>query len=232
MQVYVQKSASTTFPSRSAGVSGGEFSQPVAPSKPGMWPSTGSDPALRRLLNRLTTPSAARSRPRPPRLSSADSPERGAELVAEEIGLFPRGEVAAPVDLAEVDEGRVDGLRPAGRGRDDLAGERGEAARDRDRRRSLARRETLRASALPVRPGRRGAGARQPVQRDVVEDVVPGEIAHGLAVDEGAGDLVVAVRVVVEHPRGHGDGCIEQGIAVRLRPRGLLEEVAEAARLE
>jgi hypothetical protein len=36
MQVYVQKSTSTTLPRRSAVVSGDEFVQPVAPSKPGM----------------------------------------------------------------------------------------------------------------------------------------------------------------------------------------------------
>jgi hypothetical protein len=36
MQVYVQKSTSTTFPRRSSAVSGGELSQPVAASKPGM----------------------------------------------------------------------------------------------------------------------------------------------------------------------------------------------------
>src|SRR5262249_9349037 len=53
MQVYVQKSVRTTFPRRSAVVSGGELSQPVAPSKPGTWPSTGNEPALRRLPNRL-----------------------------------------------------------------------------------------------------------------------------------------------------------------------------------
>ena len=35
MQVYVQKSTRTTLPRSSAGVRGDEFSQPVAPSKPG-----------------------------------------------------------------------------------------------------------------------------------------------------------------------------------------------------
>ncbi|HET8850909.1 MAG TPA: hypothetical protein VFN02_00130 [Ktedonobacteraceae bacterium] len=73
---------------------------------------------------------------------------------------------------------------------------------------------------------------RQPVQRDVVEDVVPGEMARGLPVDESAGDLVVTVRVVVEHPACQGDGSIQQGVADRLRPRHLLEEVAEAGRPE
>jgi hypothetical protein len=35
MQVYVQKSTRTTLPRSCAGVRGDEFSQPVAPSKPG-----------------------------------------------------------------------------------------------------------------------------------------------------------------------------------------------------
>ena len=62
--------------------------------------------------------------------------------------------------------------------------------------------------------------------RDVVEDVVAREVARGLPVDEGAGDLVVAVRVVVDHPGGQGDGRVEQGVADRLRPGGHLDEVA------
>src|SRR3712207_2679186 len=44
------------------------------------------------------------------------------------------------------------------------------------------------------------------VQRDVVDDALPGETARGLAVDERARDLVVAVRVVVEHPGCQPDG--------------------------
>src|SRR4029079_2062640 len=42
MHVYVQKSTSTTFPRRASLVSGGELSQPVAPSNPGRWPSMAS----------------------------------------------------------------------------------------------------------------------------------------------------------------------------------------------
>ena len=56
----------------------------------------------------------------------------------EELRLLPGGEVAAPVDLVEVDEVGVGLLDPAARGPEDLAGERGEADRERDRRRSLA----------------------------------------------------------------------------------------------
>ena len=41
MQVYVQKSTRTTLPRRSAAMSGGELSHPVAPSKPGRRPSEG-----------------------------------------------------------------------------------------------------------------------------------------------------------------------------------------------
>jgi hypothetical protein len=58
--------------------------------------------------------------------------------------------------------------------------------------------------------------------------VFPGEIAHGLVVDERPGDLGVAVRVVIEQPGGHGDGRIQERVADRLGPRGHLQEVAEA----
>src|SRR5215218_1960691 len=57
MHVYVQKSTSTTLPSTSAAVSGGEFSQPVAPPNPGRCPSTdnGDRPTWWR-SNQLTSP--------------------------------------------------------------------------------------------------------------------------------------------------------------------------------
>src|SRR5206468_10444271 len=45
MHVYVQKSTSTTFPRRSAGVSGAELSQPVAPSNAARRPSRGKGTA-------------------------------------------------------------------------------------------------------------------------------------------------------------------------------------------
>src|SRR3954447_1320156 len=46
MHVYVQKSTRTTFPARPSGVSGEEFSQPVAPSNTGRRPSAGKGPCV------------------------------------------------------------------------------------------------------------------------------------------------------------------------------------------
>src|SRR5215218_9110052 len=134
--------------------------------------------------------------------------ECGSHLLREELGLFPSGEVSAPIDLVEVGEVGVAPFGPAARGTPDLVGEGGEADRNRDLRRSLAGRLGCghELSELPVPSGGRGAGARQPVQRDVVDDVLAREVAYGLPVDEGAGDLVVAVGVVVEQPGGQGDG--------------------------
>src|SRR6188508_644086 len=58
MQVYVQKSTSTTRPRSPSGVSGSEFSQPVAPANEGREPSTGNSPEspARRCTNDLTKP--------------------------------------------------------------------------------------------------------------------------------------------------------------------------------
>jgi hypothetical protein len=159
----------------------------------------------------------------------AQGPEGGLELLGEQLGFFPGGEVAALVGLVEVAEGGIGLLDPAARGLEDLAREAGEADRDLDLGRGLAGRRGAGGglSAVPLRPGRRGPGAGQPVQGDVVQDVVAGEIARGLAVEKGPGDLVVAVGVVVQHPAGQGDGGIQQGIADRLGPGGLLQEVAK-----
>ena len=84
--------------------------------------------------------------------------------------------------------------------------ERREADRNRDRRGSLGGRTSVLLSFLPVRARSRGTGAGQPIQRDVVDDVFAGEIARGLLVDKGAGDLLVAVRIVIHDPGRQGDG--------------------------
>src|SRR5215468_11267980 len=90
MHVYVQKSARTTLPSRSGAVSGGELSQPVAPSNPGRCPSTGSEPALRRLLNRLTSAEVPRGgrrlHPPPPEALVSFALRRRASQVSPRAG--------------------------------------------------------------------------------------------------------------------------------------------------
>src|SRR4029077_15208111 len=121
--------------------------------------------------------------------SSAERSEGGSELFREELRLLPGREVPALVDLVEVRDVRVCLLGPASRRPPDLAGERGEAERQRHRWRRLAGSLGLGLSSLPVRSGRGGAGARQPVQHDVVENVVTGEVACRLLMDERFGDL-------------------------------------------
>src|SRR3954451_179387 len=135
----------------------------------------------------------------------AQRSERSPQFVGEQLRLFPGGEMAAPVDRVEVEERRVDLLDPAARRLEDLAGEGGEGDRHVDSRRSLGGATCCGLAVLPVRPRRRGAGAGQPVERDVVEDVISGEVVRGLVVDKGAGHLVVGVCVVVEHPRCERD---------------------------
>ena len=88
--------------------------------------------------------------------------ERGADFGCEQFGLFPGGEVAALVDLVEVGEGGIGLLDAASRGRDDLAGERGESDWDGDRRRGL----TGRASrGCPLSQYERAAEAPVPVSQ-------------------------------------------------------------------
>src|ERR1700722_3578660 len=93
---------------------------------------------------------ASRVFPRPER------PEGRPDLGREQLGLFPGGEVAALMGLIEGGEAGVGLLDPGARGLEDLAGERGEADRDRDLRRRVAGLASVVSPALPVLPGRRG----------------------------------------------------------------------------
>src|SRR5215469_5711584 len=115
---------------------------------------------------------------------SVQRSERGPDLLREQFGFFPGGEVAAAGGLVEVAEGGVAQLDPAARGPEGLAGEHREADRKLDLRSSLPNRKGCGSSVLPVRPGRRSPSAGQPVQRDVVEDVVAGETPGGLPAGE------------------------------------------------
>jgi hypothetical protein len=120
----------------------------------------------------------------------------------------------------------VDLLGPAARGLEDLAGEHREGDRERDRRWRVPGRGSGASSAFPAHPRSRGRGVRQPAQRDVVEDPALGQAARGLPVDEGAGDLLVAVGVVVEHPGRQTGRRIRQGETDRLRRLALVPATA------
>ena len=87
--------------------------------------------------------------------------------------------MAAPVDLVEVSEAGVYRLNPAARGSKDLTGERREADGNRDCRRRLAGHTGCGLAGLPVPPRGGGPGARQPVQRDVVDDALPVRLPTG-----------------------------------------------------
>ena len=102
-------------------------------------------------------------------------------------------------------------LGPAPRRRIDLVGKDADGDREGD---ALGGEEGQ--LAFPVQTRRRDRRVRQPVERDVVEDVVSRQ-ALGLAVGEDARDQVVAARVVVEHPGGQADRRIRERVE-RLRP--------------
>src|SRR5262249_31483598 len=126
----------------------------------------------------------------------------------EERGLFPSREVTTTFGAVEVGDVRIVLLDPAERRPEDLTWELREADRNCRRRWRLSCRSRgrLPVRALPVGPRGRRPGAREPVHTDVVEHVIAREVAGRLLVHERSGDLLVAVGVVVEHPRGQGDG--------------------------
>jgi hypothetical protein len=94
-------------------------------------------------------------------LGLAQYPECCAEFFAEDLWLFPCGEVTAFVGFVVVGEVGIGLLNPTARSLEDLVGERGEAGRERGLWRGVATCGRLRlgASELPVRPGRRGSRA-------------------------------------------------------------------------
>src|SRR5215471_5444944 len=150
--------------------------------------------------------------------------EGRAELRDEDLRLLPRGEVTALCDLVVVDELRVGLLRPALRRLVELVRISRHGDGDRD-----ALRGEERQLALPVETRRGDRRVREPVERDVVQDVVPGQ-ALGLS-GEDPGDELLAAQVVVEHPRGKSDRRIRQGVE-SLRAVRHLHRVAEAVLVE
>jgi hypothetical protein len=111
--------------------------------------------------------------------------------------------VAALVNLVEIGQRRVGLLDPTARGPDPLAGELREADWDLDRRRRLAGRASRGLSVLPVPAGRRGAGAGQPVERDVVRrrpsDRVAGDVGRVLPTCHGSARSVHRIERGFSH---------------------------------
>ena len=138
----------------------------------------------------------------------AERSERRADLLREELRLLPRREVPALVDLVEVDQVAIGPPGPRLRGSIDLVRKDRDGHRERDLGRFLRGREQhALAAGLPVQPRGRGGAVRQPVQRDVVKEIVCGEQALGLAV------------VVVIHPGRQPRWRVRQGLADHLRSR-------------
>src|SRR5690606_29092800 len=82
---------------------------------------------------------------------------------------------------------------------------------------------------LPLEARRRNPGVRQPVERDVVENVVPRE-ALGLTVEDAC-DQLIAPDIVVENPGREADGGIGNTVQ-RLRAVAHLLRIAEAVLVE
>src|SRR3954462_13504230 len=135
---------------------------------------------------------------------SAQRAEGRAELFREELRLLPGGEVAALVVCVEMDEAGVRPLCPTPRRLILLAGEDRHGHRYRDA--LLVEEAPL---VFPVEARRGDPGLGQPVQRDVVEDLITRQFAGGAGgavqrSDDRRGGLAVGI-VVVEKPGGEAD---------------------------
>src|ERR687898_420695 len=157
----------------------------------------------------------ARTLPDGPR--STQRPERGADLLTEELRLLPGGEVAALVDLVVIDEVGIRLLRPTPWRLILLAGKDAHGHRDGD---ALGIEEA--SFVLPIETRGRDPGVRQPIERDVVEDLVTRQFARSArgpvqSRHDRRGRLAVSI-VVVEKPGGQADGGIRDAVQ-RLRAR-------------
>src|ERR1700722_6775743 len=111
------------------------------------------------------------------RVVSAQGTKRRPEFFGEQFRLLPGGEVPALVELVEVDELGERSFGPTPWGLIDLVREGAHGDRDGD---ALDVEEG--ELVLPVQAGRRDRRVRQPVERDVVQDVIARE-ALGAAVE-------------------------------------------------
>src|SRR5438128_12171476 len=161
----------------------------------------------------------------PTSVRGSQRPEGGTNLGGEEFRLLPGREVVALVDFVEVDEVGVGLLGPTPLRLIELSKEDAQGSRKRD---VLDVEEA--ELVLPVETTRGNPCVRHPGERDVVEDLVWCEVAYGVAF-EGPCDVLVAARVVVEHPGGEGDGGIGEPVQ-RLRAQIHFGRVADALCVE
>src|SRR5260370_9880203 len=129
---------------------------------------------------------------------SAQGPEPRAQLVAEEFGLLPGGEVAAFVDLVVMDELGVSPFYPTPRSCIDLIREDAHGNRDGD---VLRGKEGL--LVFPIQTRGRDRRIRQPIERNVVEHIVSCK-ALRLTVKDTRHERE-AERIMVEYPRGEAN---------------------------
>src|SRR5271163_2260109 len=123
-------------------------------------------------------------------------PERSSQLRAEKHRLFPGREVAAPVELVVIDEFWIRPFRPAPRGRVDLVRKDAHGNGNGD----VFDVEEGQL-VFPIQTRRRDRCVRQPIERDVVEDVVSREAAGLRLSFEDACDELVTTDIVVKYPR-------------------------------
>src|ERR1700733_9843604 len=148
---------------------------------------------------------AARKACAPPSISRrlTQRPECSPHLGGKERRLFPRSEMTAFVELVVANKYGIGPLCPASGGRVDFVGEDAHGDRDRDTPdvEEASSRRNLRG--VPVETRRGDPGVRQPVKRDVVEDVIPSKPLR-LTIED-ARDHTVTADVVIQHPRGEAD---------------------------
>src|SRR5262249_14523074 len=131
------------------------------------------------------------------------------ELGREQLRLLPGCEVAALGDPVVINELRIRSLSPAPRRLIQFVRKRGNCSWDLD---VFWRKE--REFAFPIQASRRNRRVREPVQGDVVEDVVARK-SLSLTVEYTRHERHTG-RVVVEHPGGHPDRRISDPVE-RLR---------------
>src|SRR6516162_3609944 len=134
----------------------------------------------------------------------------GTKLFRKELRLFPGREVTTFFRLVEIDEFLISPLRPTPRRSIVFAGKDAYGGGDSDVG-GIIKVEV----SIPIEAGRRNRCVGQPVERDVVDDIVSCQVISGMTIDRvpdhGRHDhrrrLSVTVAVV-EHPGCQADGRI------------------------